>query len=92
MSFYTGGEKTCRLCGQCDLDVLTLDHVQNDGSFHRKAVFGPHGMAGSVGTGTRTYRWVIDNNYPEGFQVLCLNCNYKKHLEYQRQQRSLAYG
>lgn len=23
----------------------------------------------------RLFRWIIENNFPEGFQVLCYNCN-----------------
>ena len=25
-----------------------------------------------------TYRWLKNHNYPEGFQVLCYNCNLPK--------------
>lgn len=57
----------CRGCGERDLDVLLMDHVQNDGHLHRRQV-----------KASALYRWLRDNNYPEGFQVLCRNCNIVK--------------
>jgi hypothetical protein len=26
----------------------------------------------------RFYRWLITNNFPDDFQILCHNCNYAK--------------
>ena len=30
--------------------------------------------------GTKFYRWLKRNNFPEGFQVLCFNCNCGKEI------------
>ena len=42
------------------------------GSAHREKLFGrdaePYGM----------YRWLRDNGFPEGFQILCLSCDDSK--------------
>lgn len=70
MNVYTNGEGTCRHCGQGDLDVLCLDHVNDDGYIHRNS--SRHISGGSF------YKWVIKNDYPPGFQVLCGSCNMKK--------------
>ena len=59
----------CNNCGNQDIDVLCLDHLYGYGNKHRKEV-------GTQGSGF--YHWIIRNNYPSGFQILCHNCNVKK--------------
>ncbi len=66
---HYGGK--CEYCGEKDLDVLCIDHIDGSGGQHRKKL---------AKDGTTTYRWLVKNNYPVGFQVLCFNCNMKKHL------------
>src|SRR5271156_3643150 len=72
-SHYCGGAPRCQ-CPGCTVDVLDflqLDHVNGDGSAHRKA--------NNLGTGgARLWQWVKDNGYPSEFQVLCCNCNHSK--------------
>ena len=53
-----------------DLDCLSIDHINGDG-YKRRTIERKHG-------GTDFYRWLIKNNFPEGFQVLCMNCQFKK--------------
>lgn len=60
----------CACCGEDEPMFLTVDHVNNDGNIHRK----------EQGKGTdKLYRWLVKNNFPEGFQLLCWNCNCGKH-------------
>lgn len=61
-----GGKCVC--CGADRLEFLSVDHINNDGSNHRKEIGGAKAI----------YRWLKKNNYPEGFQVLCMNCNCAK--------------
>jgi|ERR1700675_4356233 len=56
-------------CDVDDLDMLSLDHVKNEGNKHRKEV------------GPNMYRWVQSHNYPEGFQTLCHNHQWKKEIQ-----------
>ena len=64
-----GGAK-CRACGTEDIDVLTLDHINNDGGGRRREA-----------SGVAIYRSVIYSSPTRSdLQVLCLNCNIKKHL------------
>lgn len=65
---YSKGKNCCARCGIGDMRVLDLDHINNDGAEQRKKV-------SSV-----TY-WVYRNNFPEGYQVLCRNCNWVKEIE-----------
>lgn len=73
LSHYCGGgEPRCK-CGVTDLEVLTIDHINGDGAEHRRRL----GKGASFG-GSRFYFWLKLNGYPEGFQVLCFNCQYRK--------------
>lgn len=69
LSYYSNGEPKCAWCGITDIDVLSIDHINGGGTKHRKNG-NPH-----------SYRFVLKNNFPVGFQVLCFNCNWKKHLK-----------
>ena len=64
-----GGYK-CACCGETEPRFLSLDHVNNDGNKHRKA----------IGGGSLIYRWLKVNGYPDTFQVLCMNCNFGKRM------------
>lgn len=67
---HYGGYR-CACCDESEPKFLTLDHVHNDGSAHRKEI-------GNRGAGI--FKWLRDNGYPAGFQVLCMNCNHGKAL------------
>ena len=54
---------------------LTLDHINNDGAEHRREIHGRQTAAGY-----QTYRWLMRNGFPPGFQVLCANCNHGKRM------------
>lgn len=64
------GKAACCRCGIADPDVLTLDHVNDDGASHRKMDKQAKALC----------FWVAKKGFPDGFRTLCLNCNYKKHL------------
>ena len=63
-----GGKCVC--CGETRKEFLSIDHIDGDGSKHRKEI--------GARTSDEFYRWLKQNNYPEGFQVLCFNCNCGK--------------
>ena len=63
---YSNGKICCNCCGENEIGFLSLDHINGGGNEHRRKV------------GKRYYTWVIENNYPEGYQVLCYNCNLAK--------------
>lgn len=60
----------CKTCGENWDVVLDIDHIHGGGTQHRANL--------NIG-GDRFYYWLRRNNYPEGFQVLCRNCNWAKH-------------
>ena len=67
---YGGNPPKCACCGVDHIEFLCIDHINGGGNKHRKEInlFGGHNF----------YRWLIKNNYPSGFQVLCFNCNSSK--------------
>ena len=69
LTYYGGGELACVGCGDSRVDCLTIDHINNNGYEHRKKV---------TLTGDKIYRWLRENNYPVGYQTLCMNCQFKK--------------
>ena len=62
---YEGyGGYRCKCCGTARKEVLTLDHINNDGAADRKEKL----------IGTKLYRHLINNNFPNHIRVLCMNC------------------
>lgn len=57
----------CACCGETEEGFLSIDHVNNDGAHHRKNV-----------SHRKLPKWLKKNGYPEGFQILCMNCNFGK--------------
>lgn len=71
--------KRCLHCGFDNTDALTIDHINQDGAEHRRAIAGNSRRGG----GRLLYKWLIDNEFPDGFRTLCQNCNtiaYKQYL------------
>lgn len=68
-NFSSAESVRCTHCTESRLDALTIDHIANNGSTHRKLV-------GS----DSFYRKLHNEGYPSGFQVLCYNCNIAKYL------------
>jgi hypothetical protein len=68
-----GGPK-CNCCGETEIQFLTIDHVNNNGAEHKREVWGSRSRRASG-----MYLWLQKNDYPQGFQVLCFNCNCGKH-------------
>lgn len=55
---------SCKCCGESTIKLLTIDHINNDGKQHRQQIK------------SGFYKWIVDSNYPEGLQTLCMNCNW----------------
>ncbi len=58
----------CACCGETEPKFLAIDHIDGGGNAHRR----------EIGVGSNIYSWLRQNGYPEGFQVLCHNCNNAK--------------
>ena len=66
---YSNGVPSCVCCGETDLGILCLDHLNGDGREHRRSI-----------EGKSLYAWIRRHDYPAMFQVLCSNCNTSKAL------------
>ncbi|MBA7506554.1 hypothetical protein ES706_05245 [subsurface metagenome] len=65
VAHYSNNTNRCACCGEPDIRFLTIDHINGNGNQHRK----------SIGAGSTFYDWLIRAGMPEGYQVLCYNCN-----------------
>lgn len=69
LSHYSQGAMACGCCGENIVAFLTVDHIEGGGRRHRAR----------IGEGGRMLaRWLVVNNFPPGYQVLCMNCNFAK--------------
>lgn len=79
LTHYGGGKCACVRCGYSDLRALTIDHINSRGNEHRRKI--------------RTWNfhyWLKTNNYPLGYQTLCMNCQFIKKAEnYEYSKRNL---
>ncbi len=66
--YYSNSTMKCACCGESHYEFLTIDHINGEGNKHVKKLGGMYMF----------YLWLIKNNFPEGFQVLCYNCNLSK--------------
>lgn len=73
------GVIVCMRCGYSDIRALTLDHMGNNGLEHKKTINAKHPRQV---TGTLVYRDLKKKGWPEGYQILCYNCNWIKYMEY----------
>ena len=69
-TFAAYGGRFCRCCGEAEPLFLSIDHIDGNGNEHRRSL-------GNSG-GKDFYTWLRKNGYPEGYQVLCFNCNLAK--------------
>jgi len=74
LSHYSknGGEPVCTRCGFSDIRALSIDHILGGGSYHRRLY---------SKTGKQFYRFLKKEGYPNGYQVLCMNCQFIKRHE-----------
>jgi len=64
LQHYSGTVKpVCECCGEDTYEFLSIDHIEGNGNTHRKEIKG------------HLYRWLNKHDYPDGFRVLCHNCN-----------------
>lgn len=72
LTYYGKGKPVCVRCGFDDIRALSIDHIDNGGGQHRLGV-------GRYGSGF--YPWLEREGYPEGYQTLCMNCQFIKKEE-----------
>jgi len=71
LTHYGNGKCACVRCGESRPACLSIDHINGGGTQHIK----------SVGIGSNFYLWLQKNDYPDGLQTLCMNCQFVKRVE-----------
>jgi hypothetical protein len=87
-TYGPNGELRCSWdnCQVDDLDMLTLDHVKDNGAEHRRALQ-PQFSGKRPVVASLLYTLLKKNNFPPGYQTLCANHQIKKELMRRRQNR-----
>ena len=70
LTHYGNGKLACRRCGFHDIRALSIDHKNGKGKEHRRQI-----------SGMTFYNWLIESKFPEGYQTLCMNCQWIKREE-----------
>lgn len=72
LSYYSNENiPSCVVCAEARIDCLSIDHINGGGYQHRM---------GESGIGNNLYEWLKSNNWPTGFQTLCMNCQFIKRM------------
>jgi hypothetical protein len=69
INHYSNGKNECACCKI--KNSLTIDHINGGGLKHKKD--------NAISQGG-FYAWLIKNQFPDGFQVLCFDCNQSKSV------------
>lgn len=64
---YSNGLMLCSCCSENEVCFLTLDHINGGGGKHRRVT-------------PNLYRNLVIQGFPEGYAILCLNCNMGRYL------------
>jgi len=79
LTHYGNGELACVRCGENDIRCLSIDHINGNGAEHRQKI---------KGRCTNMARILRKEGFPEGYQTLCMNCQWKKRYE----NHEVSYG
>jgi len=80
LTHYGKGACACVICGEARIDCLSIDHINDDGAKHRRELKKQKGGSWVI------YAWLKRNNYPEGYQTLCMNCQTIKEATRRRRE------
>lgn len=69
LNHYSNNLLKCACCDESILEFLSIDHINGGGNKHFKEL---------NKIGVNFYKWLKNNSFPIGYQVLCMNCNFAK--------------
>ena len=69
----------CNCCGENHLVFLTIDHIEGWKNLDEPDL--SHRSGNKRLVGKELYRHIRNNDFPDGYQVLCRNCNSAKSDE-----------
>lgn len=65
LTHYGGNPPRCACCGEEAIEFLSIDHIIGGGNKARRELNRPN-----------LYGYLKTHNYPLGYRVLCMNCNF----------------
>lgn len=71
VTHYSSGRMCCADCGEDRYPVLDLDHINGGGRAERTQAGSPEAF----------YTNLIKTGFPEGYRVLCRNCNWMAFVD-----------
>jgi hypothetical protein len=69
LTHYGNGKLACVKCGFDDIRALSIDHVLGNGAEEK------------ITRSSSLYLYLIKNNFPQGYQTLCMNCQWIKRFD-----------
>ncbi|MDO9574127.1 MAG: hypothetical protein Q7I94_03950 [Candidatus Contubernalis sp.] len=75
LTHYGNNRLACVACGFSDIRALSIDHI-NDNRAEERRKLGRNFLAPQT-----FYNWLKQNGFPEGYQTLCMNCQFIKQAE-----------
>ena len=81
MEHYSGKPPKCQICKETEIQFLSFDHIEGRKSIGHKRGF----------NGEKLAIWLIKNNFPKGFQILCMNCNCAKKFAFDLKPDPIKY-
>ena len=70
LTLYGDGKCACVICGEDRIECLSIDHINGNGKRHRDSI--------GLGSGGNFYLWLRTQGYPDGYQTMCMNCQFVK--------------
>ena len=71
----------CRCCGEnFDVDFLAVDHIAGKKEMDSETALVELGYSSKFVAG-KLFGWIKYNGFPDGFQILCTNCNFAKGIK-----------
>jgi hypothetical protein len=70
----------CEICKENHIEFLVIDHISGGGNKHRNE------------TRSLFYNWLKKQSYPDGYRVLCYNCNWKHGVKDQPKVMKILVG
>jgi len=76
-SHYSNGVPKCACCGVNGIEFLTVDHIITKLEMGKDPKMIEKRFRAKL-KGDALNLWLVTNNFPKGFQILCWNCNFAK--------------
>jgi len=70
LEHYSKGIIRCICCNEGNTGFLSIDHIHGRGKEFKENKL----------SGRKIYSWLVQNNFPKGYRVLCFNCNSGRNL------------